>query len=207
MLQGPPPKVIWVRLGNIRKADLESLLIRLWPAICNLLTDADSQARHLLRQLRRFRRHSLNSPKRQEPIMGGSLTQAVSPDHFYSLAPPRTPASNIQTFAIMFAFSGKSDQIAALCRKYDVLQLTVFGSAARDDFDPGHSDIDLIAEFRSPHLPGYADRYLDFALELQSLFGRQVDLLTPRAVRNARLAQAISQDSIRIYESKDSQAA
>ena len=41
MLQGPPPKVIWVRLGNIRKADLESLLISLWPAICNLLTDAD----------------------------------------------------------------------------------------------------------------------------------------------------------------------
>ena len=41
MLQGPPPKVIWVRLGNIRKADLESLLIRLWPAILNLLCDAD----------------------------------------------------------------------------------------------------------------------------------------------------------------------
>ena len=41
MLEGSPPKVIWVRLGNIRKADLESLLLRLWPAICNLLTDAD----------------------------------------------------------------------------------------------------------------------------------------------------------------------
>ena len=41
MLLGPPPKVIWVRLGNIRKADLESLLVRLWPGICNLLIDAD----------------------------------------------------------------------------------------------------------------------------------------------------------------------
>ena len=41
MLQGPPPKVIWIRLGNIRKADLESLLMRLWPAILNLLCDAD----------------------------------------------------------------------------------------------------------------------------------------------------------------------
>lgn len=41
MLQGPPPKVIWIRLGNIRRADLESLLIRLWPAILNLLSDAD----------------------------------------------------------------------------------------------------------------------------------------------------------------------
>ena len=41
MLEGSPPKVIWVRLGNIRKADLESLLLELWPAICNLLADAD----------------------------------------------------------------------------------------------------------------------------------------------------------------------
>jgi predicted nuclease of predicted toxin-antitoxin system len=41
MLEGPPPKVIWVRLGNIRKTELETLLLRLWPAICQLLTNAD----------------------------------------------------------------------------------------------------------------------------------------------------------------------
>ena len=41
MLLGPPPKVIWVRLGNIRKADLENLLVQIWPQICHLLTDAD----------------------------------------------------------------------------------------------------------------------------------------------------------------------
>jgi predicted nuclease of predicted toxin-antitoxin system len=41
MLDGPPPKVIWVRLGNIRKMDLESMLQKLWPAICHLLLDAD----------------------------------------------------------------------------------------------------------------------------------------------------------------------
>lgn len=41
MLEGPPPKVIWVRLGNIRRKDLESMLIRLWPRISTLITDAD----------------------------------------------------------------------------------------------------------------------------------------------------------------------
>jgi predicted nuclease of predicted toxin-antitoxin system len=41
MLDGPPPKVIWVRLGNIRKKDLESLLLRLWPRISDLLLGAD----------------------------------------------------------------------------------------------------------------------------------------------------------------------
>ena len=41
MLDGPPPKVIWVRLGNIRRKDLESLLLRLWTRISELLLDAD----------------------------------------------------------------------------------------------------------------------------------------------------------------------
>jgi predicted nuclease of predicted toxin-antitoxin system len=41
MLEGPPPKVIWVRLGNIRKRDLESMLLRLWPRITALIHEAD----------------------------------------------------------------------------------------------------------------------------------------------------------------------
>lgn len=41
MLEGPPPKVIWVRLGNIRKKDLENMLLRLWPRITALIAKAD----------------------------------------------------------------------------------------------------------------------------------------------------------------------
>ncbi len=41
MLEGPPPKVIWVRLGNIRKRDLESTLLQLWPKIIDLIEEAD----------------------------------------------------------------------------------------------------------------------------------------------------------------------
>ena len=41
MLHGPPSKVIWVRLGNIRRADLEALLLRRWDAILQLLENAD----------------------------------------------------------------------------------------------------------------------------------------------------------------------
>ena len=46
MLDGPPPKVIWVRLGNIRKRDLENLLLHLWPQVTALLADADLIAIH-----------------------------------------------------------------------------------------------------------------------------------------------------------------
>jgi predicted nucleotidyltransferase len=35
----------------------------------------------------------------------------------------------------------KREEIAELCRKHHVRRLSVFGSAARDDFDPQRSDI------------------------------------------------------------------
>ena len=37
--------------------------------------------------------------------------------------------------------------IAAVCRKYGVARLFAFGSALRDDFRPGESDVDLLVEF------------------------------------------------------------
>lgn len=100
-----------------------------------------------------------------------------------------------------------ADEISGLCRKFGVVRLDVFGSAARSDFDPISSDIDLIALFTGTSEPGYADRYLDFAESLEALFGRKVDLLTPGAIRNPRFAETIKRESVPIYESKDDQAA
>lgn len=57
MLEGSPPKVIWVRLGNIRKKDLESKLLQLWPNILKLLEDADLVEIHS---------HSLEAVKKAE---------------------------------------------------------------------------------------------------------------------------------------------
>ena len=36
VLEGAPPKVIWLRTGNLRRSDLESLLTRIWPQIAAL---------------------------------------------------------------------------------------------------------------------------------------------------------------------------
>jgi predicted nucleotidyltransferase len=98
-------------------------------------------------------------------------------------------------------------EISELCRKFGVVRLELFGSAARGDFNPVSSDIDLIASFARRSEPGYADRYLDFAESLEALFGRKVDLLTPGAIRNPRFAETIKRESILIYESKSDQAA
>ena len=45
------------------------------------------------------------------------------------------------------------EQIAALCRRYGVTRLEVFGSILRDDFDITSSDIDVVVEF-DPRAPG-----------------------------------------------------
>ena len=41
----------------------------------------------------------------------------------------------------------QQDEIAAACREHGIERLFIFGSAIRDDFRPGDSDIDLLVEF------------------------------------------------------------
>ena len=103
--------------------------------------------------------------------------------------------------------SDHSREIAALCEKYRVVRLEVFGSAARGGFDAATSDIDLIAEFASTREPGYADRYMDFADALEALLGYKVDLLTPPSIRNRHFAENIKRDAILIYDATNPQAA
>lgn len=69
-------------------------------------------------------------------------------------------------------------QITDLCKKNDVAFLGVFGSAARGDIQ-GSSDVDLLIQYDKPK--GLFD-HSRIALELESLFGRRVDLVTDRAL-------------------------
>jgi len=39
------------------------------------------------------------------------------------------------------------EQVAALCRRAGARRLDLFGSAARDEFDPASSDLDFLVEF------------------------------------------------------------
>ena len=41
VLHGPPPKVVWVRVGNIRRRDMETLFTQNWTQIQSLLAEAD----------------------------------------------------------------------------------------------------------------------------------------------------------------------
>jgi hypothetical protein len=81
-------------------------------------------------------------------------------------------------------------QLAEICRRYQVKELAVFGSAARGEMRP-HSDIDLLVEF----LPeAEVDLVQHFAAEreLSTLFGRKVDLVSKRALRSTLRDEVLS---------------
>jgi len=85
----------------------------------------------------------------------------------------------------------KQQAIAELCARHGVARLDVFGSALRDDFRPGESDIDFLVEF-APH-EGYAlvDAYFGLLDDLRALLGTQVDLVMADAVKNRYIAREI----------------
>jgi predicted nucleotidyltransferase len=93
----------------------------------------------------------------------------------------------------------KREAIAGLCRKYGVVRLFVFGSALRDDFRSGQSDIDLLVEFGP--MEGYAKAvaYFDLLDELHALLGVDVDLVMAGAVKNRYIARDIESTRQLLY--------
>ena len=90
--------------------------------------------------------------------------------------------------------------LAKICRRYRVRQLQLFGSAVTGAFAPATSDLDFIAEFADTQAADYADRYLDFAEALETLFNRRVDVLTKRAIRNPYFRAEVERTARVIYE-------
>ena len=89
--------------------------------------------------------------------------------------------------------------ISAICRRYQVRQLEVCGSAARAyDFDAKRSDADFLVEFSSD-APADLHRFFGIKSELESLLGRSVDLIEAGAVRNPFVLASINQHREAIY--------
>lgn len=93
----------------------------------------------------------------------------------------------------------RRDELSELCRRFHVRRLDLFGSAARDDFDPAASDIDFLVEFdrTAPQHP--FDAYFGLKEALEELFGRSVDLIEASAVRNPYLKASIEQSRENVF--------
>jgi len=70
------------------------------------------------------------------------------------------------------------------CRKWQITELSLFGSALRDDFGPD-SDVDLLAEYAPEACLSLFD--LDkMESELRQIFGRDVDLVSKHEIERSR---------------------
>jgi predicted nucleotidyltransferase len=90
-------------------------------------------------------------------------------------------------------------ELLALCERFGVRRLEVFGSAAGERFEPSRSDLDFLVDFR-PALPGeLADRYFGLLEALEALFGRPVDLVMTAAIKNPYFLQGIEPSRTLLY--------
>ncbi len=90
------------------------------------------------------------------------------------------------------SLASRRDAIGALCRRFHVRRLDVFGSAAREeDFDPARSDIDFIVEYEPDHHPPAFADFLALRDALTALMERDVDLVMEGAVRNPYVRASI----------------
>jgi predicted nucleotidyltransferase len=93
----------------------------------------------------------------------------------------------------------KIPQLKALCKKYHVSTMYLFGSAVTDTFND-NSDVDFLISFKSDvRLEEYADNYFDLLFEMEDIFGRKVDLVTEKTLSNPYFIQSVEQTKQLIY--------
>ncbi len=90
------------------------------------------------------------------------------------------------------------DKLNQLCKKHKVAKLYVFGSVLNNNFT-SESDIDFVVTFDKVDLEQYADNYFDLKFSLEDLFGRKIDLLEEKAIKNPFLKKSINKSKQLIY--------
>jgi uncharacterized protein len=109
------------------------------------------------------------------------------------------PDGQNQLDAMPFFIDEKYDEIAAACRRYGIERLFVFGSALRDDFSPGDSDLDLLVEFGPLEITKRFHTYLEARDAFCKIFQTDVDLVMRGAVKNKIIAAEIDRSKKLIY--------
>jgi len=98
----------------------------------------------------------------------------------------------------MMLIDNNIESLKRLCNIYNVDKMYLFGSALTSNFNE-KSDIDFLVKFKPIELSKYFENYIDFKENLQSLFGREVDLLEEQTLRNPILIKSINRSKELVY--------
>jgi hypothetical protein len=74
-------------------------------------------------------------------------------------------------------------EIAAFCKKWRIVQFSLFGSVLTDAFRPD-SDVDVLVQFEPDH-PWSLFDHVRMQDELAHIFGRKVDLVSRKAIEGS----------------------
>ena len=103
----------------------------------------------------------------------------------------------LQTRLMDTLLPSSRDALASLCRRWQIAELSVFGSVARGS-SRADSDVDLLVTFRAD-APWSTLDLVDLREELVKLFGRPVDLVEEKAIRNPYRKASILRDKSILY--------
>ena len=88
--------------------------------------------------------------------------------------------------------------IKALCVKYSVKTLSVFGSVVHGNFN-SESDIDFLVDFNENDPFKYSDLYFGLKEKLEGLLNRKIDLIEHRGIKNTFFKKELEETKVLIY--------
>lgn len=101
----------------------------------------------------------------------------------------------------------KLGEVSALCRRYGVRKLELFGSAATGAFDPQTSDLDFLIEFDPKRKDSLFRRYFGLNEDLEALFGLKVDLVMVGTLKNPYFVDSVNKTRQTVYAAPVAEAA
>lgn len=105
----------------------------------------------------------------------------------------------IKGFNMNRIISDRLTELVALCKKYRVGTMYIFGSVNTDAFRPD-SDLDFLISFKPElSIEEYTDNYFELQYELRRLFSREIDLVTENSLSNPYFIKGVEQTKQLIY--------
>jgi predicted nucleotidyltransferase len=98
-------------------------------------------------------------------------------------------------------------EVSALCRRYGVRKLELFGSATNGAFNPQMSDLDFLVDFDPGGEDSLFHRYFGLKQALEMLFGRKVDLVMVGALENPYFIDSVNKTRQTVYAPPVAEAA
>ncbi|MGD1927926.1 MAG: nucleotidyltransferase family protein [Leptolyngbyaceae cyanobacterium] len=77
-----------------------------------------------------------------------------------------------------------SAELADFCQRWDIAELSLFGSVLRNDFSTG-SDIDILVSYFPEKTKGLFE-HVKIKNELEALCHREVDVMTKKSIEQSR---------------------